>query len=187
MSPSCISHVPTNFISSNGIMLSDVRSIENDMYNFTPEHLKNERGFFKILDVYIKIVSFFECSKCGECCHMNSPRLYSDEYQYFGRDLSIWIDDNLASLKKPCPFFANNSCKTQDYKPRLCRFAPFVFILHLPDKPIAVSECDLGKKIVYKFIEFICETDRDLEQYPFDNFRNMKAFLKWLKKNSDKK
>ncbi|VVB94193.1 Uncharacterised protein [uncultured archaeon] len=68
----------------------------------------------EILGIYIEILSFFECSKCGKCCRMNPPTLYPDEVQYFSENVIIKHDGRV-SLRKPCPFFIDNTCKIHDW------------------------------------------------------------------------
>lgn len=160
---------------------------------YSPEQLKGEQRIIKIFNIYMQIVSFFECSKCGKCCSFSSPDLlHSDEYKNFDKDLLFW-EDGLPGLKNPCPFFVDNTCKIHDnnIRPRICRVVPFSF----PDDPeyphIIIEQCELGNKILDAYFIFLEETntgDNDILcdlMYPLSNIQRAKAFLKWLKKNEN--
>lgn len=140
-----------------------------------------ELMIIQLMDIYIEIVFFFECSKCGICCQRSPNLIFSDEYTNFDKDV-IYRKDGLYGIKDPCPFFVNNICKIHDtIKPRLCRFAPFV-ISNISDQ-IILTNCELGRKISGKYNNFIEESGIDISNMknPFADMQIIKAFLDWLK------
>ncbi|MCZ7385292.1 MAG: YkgJ family cysteine cluster protein [Candidatus Methanoperedens sp.] len=152
---------------------------------FNLEFLKGEPKLIKLLDIYVKIASFFKCSKCGKCCRENPPDLLSDEYQHFDDKLTVW-EDGFVALKKPCPFLVDNTCKIHDHKPRMCRFVPFQ--LGEQTDPIVIDDCELGKEILEMYFLFLEETDlgendsiEDI-MYPLAKLQRAKVFLNWLEK-----
>lgn len=160
---------------------------------YSPKQLKAEKECIKILDIYRGIVSFFECSKCGECCRDGSPDLlHSDEYKNFEKDLLFW-EDGLPGLKHPCPFFVNDSCEIHDtnIRPRICGAAPFGFTDD-PQHPIVIKSCELGEQILeayYVFMEETNEGDSDTIEdmlFPLTKTLQAKSFLNWLKKNENR-
>lgn len=145
--------------------------------------LKNEieMAIIELLNIYMDIVFFFECSKCGQCCQRSPNLLFSDEYMNFEKDI-IYQEDGLYSIKDPCPFFIDNKCKIHDtIKPRICRLAPFIIgnvIGH-----VILTDCELSKKIYNEYNTFIEESNIDICDIinPFANIEIMKIFLDWLK------
>lgn len=140
-----------------------------------------ELMIIELMDIYIEIVSFFECSKCGICCQRPPNLIFSDEYTNFDKDV-IFQKDGLYGIKDPCPFSVDNICKIHDtIKPRLCRFAPFV-ISNISDQ-IILTNCELGKKIFDEYNNFIEESGIDISDMknPFANMQIINAFLDRLK------
>lgn len=142
-----------------------------------------ELVIIELMDIYIEIVSFFDCSRCGLCCQVSPNLLFSDEYTNFDKDI-IYRKDGLYGIKESCPFFVDNICKIhKTIKPRLCRFAPFV-INNITDQ-IILTNCELGKKIFDEYNNFIEESESCIDisdmKNPFADMQIIKAFLDRLK------
>ena len=69
-----------------------------------------ETKIIELMNIYIEIISFFECSKCGLCCQRSPNLLFSDEYMNFDKDV-IYCKDGLYGLKDPCPFLVKINAK----------------------------------------------------------------------------
>ncbi len=171
-------------------------------YKFTIGYLMIEPEVIKELNTFIEIVSFFKCDQCGRCCRI-SPTLYSDECKHYSSDKLVWKDDDNVCLIEPCPFFANNICKIQNYKPRICRAFPFAQIhtgnfdiqrnLLTLNKKVTISQCKIGREIFRKYLLFLDETNREMDidvgalletkdYLQFDtNLSNAQEFVLWLK------
>ncbi len=145
--------------------------------------LKNEieKMVTELMNIYIEVVSLFECPKCGMCCQKPPNLIFSDEYMNFDKDI-IYQKDGLYGIKDPCPFFTDNKCKVHDtVKPRMCQLAPFVIGNEVDQ--IILLNCELGKKISDKYNLFIEESCIDVSNManPFADIQLITDFLYWLK------
>lgn len=114
--------------------------------------------------VLVDIVKIIGCKKCGKCCELTgSPALSYPEILHFKKKVEINIDDMSHNyrLPHPCPFFDNSKkiCKTERYKPFLCKIFPF----SIGDEKVngfAIVLCKTGKIIAILYKQFLLETCR---------------------------
>lgn len=161
--------------------MSDSRKNISQSLNHQQSKSDIEIMIIELLNIYMEIVSFFECSKCGQCCQKSPNLLFSDEITEFDKDV-IYQKDGLYGIKDPCPFFVDNICKIHEtVKPRICRFAPFVIGNRIDQ--IILTNCELGKKVSDEYNTFIEESNIDIRNMvnPFANVEIMNVFLDWLK------
>ena len=148
--------------------------------------------------VFSKILPFFRCTMCGECCKQ-SPELDNltlDEVKITG------IKNK--ELGSPCRLLlSDKKCLIHDNKPRICKIEPFsvhVFVIGNKKKVVPfvhskTAHCMLGERIWESYIEFANmagkKIDSNLAKYMPNkpatwelthelNMRTLQEFAVWL-------
>jgi Fe-S-cluster containining protein len=97
-----------------------------------------------------KCLSFYNCKKCGKCCHEYPVSLGDDELLVLlkkdGNRVFDLLDESVVSniLKPPCGYLKNKECSIHEIKPFVCKLYPFSLSR---GNIIVLFFCPLGKEI----------------------------------------
>jgi Fe-S-cluster containining protein len=97
-----------------------------------------------------KCLSFYNCKKCGECCHKYPVSLEDDELlvllKKYGNRVFELLDEGVLNnvLKPPCGYFKNKECSIHEIKPNVCKLYPFSLSR---GNIIVLFFCPLGEEI----------------------------------------
>lgn len=107
--------------------------------------------------VLLEILSYFKCSRCGECCR-TAPAVISDDEligiaRIAGHEAFDALDSNMLmnAFQAPC-LFHSGECRIYRIRPNVCKIFPFSF------KNIGFVTlilCPLGKDIQAEIENFI--------------------------------
>jgi uncharacterized protein len=115
--------------------------------------------------LYKKIASQIDCTKCGNCCRVLETKIKEKDIQTLAKLFKITVDEfraqyvmetqegKLVINKMPCPFLKGKKCSVYDSRPEDCRSYP-----HIQNKSIVprlismIHSCSICP-IVYNFYE----------------------------------
>jgi Fe-S-cluster containining protein len=106
-----------------------------------------------------KILEYFECKRCTECCRRIPVELDDEEVARLCRLLGIGFEEferrylnpgaSALYLKIPCPFLEGNRCTVYECRPDPCRTYPF------RQGDFCIALCPMGREIEAEIVKKI--------------------------------
>jgi len=157
-------------------------SINLNIKNSILEIKSEEENIKKFKPIILKILSYFKCMKCGNCCKNTNPNIANIKelyiiYNKVGENIFDALE-NQNTLKSPCYFIKENLCNINKIKPLVCCIYPFS--LCNPGGFSLVSGCSMSEEIKKDILNFGIKIDYTNEelQKQHDNIYNSNKNLK---------